>query len=149
MNVCPANSRQTGIFDPPTEKSEKMDLLIDVIIWVVKQFAESGKGASKSPPPVASGMRGRQPIRVGGPPPIPRTPQARAASTARAVRPAKGSEAPAKWLPQPERAPVAKVTAPPAPDPAPRKIARLTALRTPMVLNEVLGPPLALREPEL
>src|SRR5579864_6432888 len=122
-----------------------MDLLIDLLIWAIKAMANSGSGKANSPPtPPLASARAQAAVRVA-PPTLPRTPQARAAANARAVRPAAWSQVPAKWaVPPAVKPPPQSVTKPAAPMAAMHRADRLSSLRVPMVLSEVLGKPVAL-----
>ena len=127
-----------------------MDVLIDLIIWIIKALANAGEARQQKlrpvPPPTRKQVRAPQPI-------------ARAAPTNRvtSARP-RAQATPAATRGQPMRPPTAVrrdkpaavAVAPSLPArPARAKIpVDARSLRIPIVLSEVLGPPAALREPE-
>lgn len=139
-----------------------MDILIDLIIWIIKAAADrSGKA---KPPPVTPQEIERQRALAAQLQALQRQAVARPRAKPAAIRPAqRKSSKPINWgVPTPPRwvAPDAakpavvaqsSVSTPVSPTPvrrpAPPAPSRV-ALRVPLLMGEILGPPLALREDE-
>lgn len=129
-----------------------MDLLIDLIIYAIKQLAKD-RPPRVTPPGYAEIERQKaateqriREIREAVAQQQSRTKPAKPKRpVARAAAPAKGSltQPPAKWT-----TPVPAPKVPPAVVASRTGRAPIAGLRIPLILGEILAPPVALREPE-
>ena len=128
-----------------------MDILIDIIIYLVKQFAKTNQPQIRPPTPQElAAQQAAMKQRLEAMQKAMATQQARTKpvakprATAKQAAPAKASlsQPPPAWT----AAPPSTASVPPVASPAK---APLPGLKIPLILGEILAPPLALREPEM
>ena len=133
-----------------------MDLIVDILVYLFKQLAKSAEPKVRPPTPqeVAAqqaAMRQRleamqQALAAQQARTQPKPPARRAAGMAKQTAPARASlsQSPRNGTtPMPSAATLAPLESSPRKRPAPPP-----GLRMPLILGEILAPPLALREPE-